>query len=96
MVSLESELLLFLEGQLDSAGGEEGDDGLLALSDDEHVVDSCGEIVAVGVLDVGDVKVAGVLLDVLQHSNSSNIVSSGGDDQGSVFKLNKAFNFRSL
>jgi len=36
-VLLESEVSLLDEAELDTLGGEESDDGLLALTNDEHV-----------------------------------------------------------
>ena len=37
VVLLESEVSLLDEAELDTLGGEESDDGLLAFSNDEHV-----------------------------------------------------------
>lgn len=77
-----SELLLsfFDEGKLDASVWEECDDWFLAFSNDEHVVDSGGEVLSSGVLNVGNIEGAGVLLDVLQDAASANIVSSNGQN----------------
>ena len=80
MFSLKSEFFFFLERKFDSLGGEEGDDGFLSLSDDEDVVDSSGEGVAIGILDMGDSEATRVLLNVLKNSDSANIVSSSDGD----------------
>ena len=76
MFSFKSKFFFFLEGKLDTLGREEGDDGFLSFSDDEDVVDSSGKGVTIGILDMGDGEAAGVLLNVLKNSDSSNIVSS--------------------
>ena len=49
-----------------------------------------------GVLDVGDVEAGGVLLDVLEHSDSTDVVTTNDQNLSSVFVLNEAFNFSSL
>ena len=49
-----------------------------------------------GVLNVGDVEGAGVLLDVLQDAASANIVTTNGQNGGTVFELNESINFTSL
>lgn len=74
----ESLLSFFHEIKLDTSGGEEGDDGFLALSDDEHIVDSGSEVAVVRILDVGNVERTGVLFDVLQDADSADIVTTGG------------------
>lgn len=76
----ESLLSFFNEIHLDTLAGEESDDGFLALSDNEDVTNSSAEGVSVGVLDVDDVKAAGVLFDVLDDTNSTDIVSSSDDN----------------
>ena len=53
---LESEVSLLDEAELDTLGGEEGDDSLLALANDEHVGRTGGEVVTSGVLNVGNVE----------------------------------------
>jgi hypothetical protein len=41
----------------------------------------------VGVLDVGNVEAARVLLYVLEYTNSTDVVSTSDQDLGSVLKL---------
>ena len=53
---LESEVSLFEEAELDTLGGEEGDDSLLALANDEHVGRTGGDVVTSRVLNVGNVE----------------------------------------
>ena len=67
------------EGELDTSGGEETDDWFLAFSDNEHIVNSGGEMVLGGVLDVGNVEGARVLLNVLEDTYSTNIVTSNDE-----------------
>lgn len=92
----ESLVSLFDEGELNTLLGEEGDEGLLALADHEHVVHSGGEVVASRVLDVSNIEAGGVLLDVLEHTDSSDVVASDQEHLHAVLELNKALNFASL
>lgn len=93
---LESEVSLFDEAELDAAGGEQADDGLLALADDEHVARAGREVVAVRVLDVRDVEAGGVLLDVLQHADTPDVVATDDQHLGTVLVLDEALDFASL
>ena len=76
----ESLFSFFNEVHLDTLAGEETDDGFLALSDNEDVTNSSAEGVSVGVLDMDDVKAAGVLFDVLDDTNSTDVVTSSDDN----------------
>lgn len=89
------EVSLFDEVHADASLGEQADDGLLALADDEHVVHTGGEGVALGVLDVGDVEGARVLLDVLEDTDSADVVATDNDELGAILELDQAFNFTS-
>jgi len=71
----ELSLSLFKDGFLDTISRRKFDPGLLALSDDDDVSESGGESVALGVLDVDDIERTGVFLDVLDDSDSANVVS---------------------
>ena len=51
---------------------------------------------SVAVLNVGNVERAGMLLDVLDNSDSTDIVASNGDDLGTVFVLDQSFDFAGL
>lgn len=92
----ESLVSLFDEGELNTLLGEERDHGLLALTNHEHVVHSGGEVVSSSVLDVSNVEAGGVLLDVLENTDSTDVVSTDQDDLGAVLELYKALNFASL
>lgn len=93
-----SELLvsLFVEAELDTFSGEERDDGLLAFSDNKDVVDSGSEGVTCGVLHVSDVEGAGVLLNVLEDTDSADVVTTDDQNLGAVFVLNEGLSFSTL
>jgi hypothetical protein len=92
----ESFVSLVNEGELDTSGGEETDDGFFAFSNDENVVDSGWEVMVGGVLDVGNIEGTGMLLDVLEDTYSTNIVTSNDGNWGTVFELDESVNFSSL
>ncbi len=83
-------------GELEALVGEQTDDGLLALSDDEDVRDSGCEGVLVGILHVGDVETSGVLLDVLEDADSADVVTPSHEHGSSVFELDEAVYFAAL
>lgn len=93
---LESEVALLDEAELDASGREEGDDGLLALSNDKHVAGAGGEVLAVCVLDVGNIEAAGVLLDVLEHADTTDVVTTNDQHLGTVLVLDEALHLPGL
>lgn len=93
---LESLVSLFNERELNTSLRKETDDGLLAFSNNEGVVDSGGEVVAIGVLDVGNVEAAWMLFNVLENTDSTDVVTTDDQNLSAVFKLNQALNFSSL
>ncbi len=92
----ESLLSFFHESDLDTSGGEEWDDRFLALTNNEHVVDSGSEVVVVGVLNVSNIEGSGMSLDVLQNAHSANIVTTSGKNGGTILKLDESIDFSSL
>ena len=86
---LESEISLVEESELDSSGGEKGDDGLLAFTDDEHVVGTGSEGVTIGILNVGNIEGRGVLLDVLEDTDSADVVTTDDQNEGTVLILDE-------
>ena len=84
------------KGKADALGLGEGDQGLLGLTNDENVGETGGEGVATGVLDVGDLVGTGVVLDVLENTDSTDIVSSLDENRRAVFVFDNAVNFTSL
>merc|ERR1719232_1179000 len=75
-LSAKSLVSLLGDGELDSLALGKGDVGLVALADDEHVVDPGGEGVTVGVLHVHDVEGSRVSLSGHDGSNSSGVPAS--------------------
>lgn len=73
----ESSFSFFQEVELDTLAWEQTDDGFLSFSNDEDVADSSGEGMTVGVLDVGNIEAAWVSFNVLEDTNSTNVVTTG-------------------
>ena len=59
----------------------------LSVSNDVDVGDSGGEVVTLGVLDVGDVEGSWDLLNGLEDADSSNVVATSEHDGGSILEL---------
>ena len=53
-------------------------------------------MVTVGILDVSDIERARVSLDVLEHSDSADVVTTDDQNLGTIFVLNEALNFSGL
>lgn len=84
---------VFQKWKFNTFSWEEWDDGLLSFSNDEDVVGSCGEGVSSGVLDVSDIETSWVFLNVLENTNSTNIVSTDSQDWSSIFEFNTSVDF---
>lgn len=70
-------LFAFLnQGLLDTLALGESNTWVLAFTNDENVVLARSEGVSLGVLDVGDVVGTSVALNVLEDTNTADIVSS--------------------
>jgi hypothetical protein len=52
--------------------------------------------VATGVLDVGDLVGTGVVLDVLEDTNTTDVVTTDDEDGGAVVKLDNTIDLTSL
>jgi len=87
---------LLNEGVADSITSGEGDEGLLGLTDHENVGKTGGEGVSTGVLDVGNLVRTGMVLDVLEDTDTANIVSTGDEDGGTVVEFDDRVNFVGL
>jgi hypothetical protein len=74
----------------------EADHGVLAFSDAEDVVKSGGEKVTSGVLDVSNLVWTGVVFDVLEDTDSADIVSSLNENRRAVFVFDATVNITSL
>lgn len=53
-------------------------------------------MVALGVLDVSNVEGAGVSLDVLEDTNTTDVVTADNEDLSAVLVLDEALNFAAL
>jgi hypothetical protein len=84
---------LLVEGVADTVTLGEGDEGLLGLTDHENVSETGGEGVSTGVLDVGNLVRTGMVLDVLEDTDTANIVTTGHEDGGTVIELDDRVNF---
>jgi len=87
---------LLNKGEADALGLGKGDQGLLGLTDDENVGQTGGEGVAAGVLDVGNLVRTGMVLDVLEDTNTADVVTAGNEDGGAVVELDDRVNFVGL
>ena len=72
------------------------DESLLSFSNAEDVRETGGEGVSISVLDVDDLVGTGVVLDVHELANTTNVVSSHDEDVGTVLKLDDFVDFASL
>jgi hypothetical protein len=85
-----SAVTFFNEGKADTLLLGEGDEGLLAVTDHENVSETGGERVTLGVLDVSDLVRTGVVFNVLEHADTTDIVTTGNEDGGTVIELDNA------
>jgi len=83
-------------GVLDTITLWKGDDGFLGSSDHENVLESGGEGLSSGVDDVGNGVGTWGFLDVLEGSDSTNVVTSGQNDLGSLLGLDNSVDFSGL
>ena len=84
------------EGQLEALALGEGDHGLLGVTDGENVGHAGGEVLTLRILNVSDFVGTGVVFDVLEHTDATNVVSAGDEDDGVVLKLDDALDFVGL
>ena len=75
------------EGELETIALGKGDGWVLTITDHENVLDSGGEGVTVGILDVSDVEGTWMLLDGLEDTNSTDVVSTSKVNRGTVDEL---------
>jgi hypothetical protein len=87
---------LLNEGKTDTLSLGEGNKGLFAVTDDENVGETGGKSVATGVLDVGDLVGTGVVFDVLEDTNTTDVVTTDDEDGGAVVKLDNTVDLTSL
>jgi len=77
---LDSLFSFFLKRELDTSAWEETDDWLLSFSNDEDVTNSSGEGVTLSVLNVSDIEATWVLFNVLEDTDSTNVVTTSDQD----------------
>ena len=91
-----SGISLLDEGKLDSTLSREGDQRLLALSDNEDVAETGGEGLTTGILNVGNLVGTGVVLDVLEDTDTTDVVSALDEDRGSVLEFDESVDLTTL
>lgn len=95
-VSLVAGVTLLNEGKSDSFASWEGDDWLLAIANNEDVRKTGGKGVAMGVFDVSDFVGTGVVFDVLEDTDTTDVVSAGSENEGAVIEFDDSVNLTSL
>ena len=95
-ILLQSSLSFFNESTSDSFLGEEGDLGFLSSSDNEQVGNSSSEVSTCCVLNVSNIEWSWMLFNVLQYTNSTNVVSSCQKNLRTIFELDESFDLSSL
>jgi len=80
-------LSLFDEGEFDTLTLRKRDGRGLAITNDENITNSSGELVVPGIDNVGSIEGTSMLLDGLEDTDSTNIVTTGEHDSGSGGKL---------
>lgn len=83
----ESGITLLDKRKLDTLTLRKRDGWGLAVTNNENVGDTSGEGVASGILDVSKIVGTLVLLDGLEDTDSTNVVSAGEHDSGTVGEL---------
>lgn len=79
------------EGKLDTIASWEGAHSVLGANN-ENVRETGGEGVAIGVSNVSDLVGTWMVLDVLEDTNTTNVVTTGGEDGGTVVELEDGLN----
>ena len=96
MLFSELGISLFEEGESDSLSLGKRNGGGLSITNNLDVGNSGGEGVSLGVLDMNNIVRTGMLLDRHENSNSSNVVSSGDHNSGSLVELDDSRNLLGL
>jgi hypothetical protein len=85
--TLLANVAFFDERKVDTLALGEGNESVLAGTNAENVVQAGGERVVTSVLNVGNLVGTGVVLDVLEDTNTTNVVSTGDENGGTVLEL---------
>ena len=86
----ESDISLLNEGESDTFSLWNGDSWGLTVTNNNDVLESGGESGSLGVLDMSDLIRSWMLLDGLEVSNSTNVVSADEHNSGSWLELNNS------
>mmetsp|Transcript_10517 Transcript_10517/g.9060 ORF Transcript_10517/g.9060 Transcript_10517/m.9060 type:complete len:279 (+) Transcript_10517:481-1317(+) len=87
---------LFDGGQVDTGFLGEGDSGVLALTDDENVADSGGEVVSSGISNVDNIETTHMSVSGGQNTDSTNIVTLNSVDELSSLEFNEVQDLSAL
>ena len=66
------------------------------MTNSENVAETGGECLAIDVSDVDDFVGTGMVLDMHENADTTNIVSSDNEDRGSIFEFNNSIDLSSL
>jgi hypothetical protein len=91
-----SGVTLFDEGESDTLTSGKGDLGVLTGTNSENVGETGSEGMTSGVLDVSDLVRSGVVLDVLEDTDTADVVTASAEDGCSVLVLDDGVNFSGL
>jgi hypothetical protein len=91
----ELSLSLFKNRFLDTISSGKFNPRFFALTNDNNVTKSGSEGVSLGILDMDDIKRTLVLLNVLDDSDSSNVVSVLDEADITRFEMSESLNFSS-
>lgn len=70
----------------------EGNNSFLLSANAENVRETGSENVTLNILDVGDLVGTGMVLDVLEDTSTTNVITTSDEDLGVVLKLDNAVN----
>jgi len=84
------------ERETDTLLGRERDEGFFSSTNAENVGETGSEGVATGILDVSNLVGTGMVLDVLEHTDATNIVAASDENAGAVFELDNGINLVGL
>lgn len=88
----ESGISLLNEGKSDTLSLWNRDSWVLTVTNNNDVLESGGESLSVHILDVSDLERTWMLLEGLEVSNSTNVVSSNKSNGGSWLELDNTRN----
>jgi hypothetical protein len=78
--SVIASITLFNEREADTFGLGKGNEGLLAVTNNENVGETGGEGVTFGILNVGNFVRTGVVFNVLEDTNTTDVVTTSDEN----------------